>query len=71
MMSTDRSNRGSDHPVMSLSFALVAMITEADPRISSGPAATAPRSQAGHMTAPDPTLPIGFFFPCTAGAVHT
>jgi len=56
MMSTDRSNRGSDHPVMSSSFELVAMITQAHPRTSSGPAATAPRTQAGHMTAPDPTV---------------
>lgn len=40
VMSTNRANRGADHPVMSLSFELVGMITGADPRTSSGPAAT-------------------------------
>jgi hypothetical protein len=57
LTSTDRSHRGSAQPEPSLSFASVAMIRGADPRPSSGPAATMPRTPARHMTAPGSACP--------------
>jgi len=71
LMSTDRSDRGSAQPELSLSFELVAMIGEPTHGSHQGQRPIVPRTKAGHMTAPDSVLPIQFFFPCTAGAVHT
>ncbi len=54
---------------MSLSCELAGMISGADPRTSSGPAATAAaltepalaKAGAGHMTAPNPICPYALF----------
>jgi len=85
VMSTDRANRGEDHPAMSLSFELVGMsfelvgmsfelvgmITGANPRTSSGPAATGAALTGRTHDRTRADLPSRSFPPCTAGAVHT